>query len=72
MLLIGIMLPQSTQDYDVQLQRDMFDLAALSNQPLNDLCFLHCNANVPAEGQKDMVVDPCRVFQDLSNDGYLW
>ena len=66
------MLPQSTLDYDVQLQRDMFDLDSLVDQPTNDLCFLYCDANLPASGLGDKVIHPHRVCQDLTADGYRW
>lgn len=66
------MLAQSIAEYDLQLQRDVMDLASITSQLEHDLCFIYCQANLPTPQDEGKVVNPRRVYEDLSKDGYRW
>jgi len=66
------MLPQSAVDYDLQLQRDVFDLSTITGQLAFDLCFIYCGVNVPSADQEDTVIHPRRVHEGLATEGYRW
>jgi hypothetical protein len=66
------MLPQSAVDYDIQLQRDVFDLDMMTTQLAYDVCFIYCEANVPSPADEDKVVSPRRIYVDLVKDGFRW
>ncbi len=66
----GSMLPQSSTDYDLQLQNAVRELDSLGKDLGTDTFFLYCSANVPAEGQN--CVSPKQVMKDLHNEGLKW
>ena len=66
------MLPQSAADYDLQLQKDVFDLNVITDQLAFDLCLIYCETNIPSADQEDKVVHPRKVYKDLTAEGYRW
>ena len=61
----GAMPPQSSTDYDLQLQNTVRELQDLQEDILCDAFFLFSEKNVPSNGSNRQIVDPKRIKEDL-------
>ena len=72
MFFLDAVLPQSTLEYNVQLQRGMSDLASYKEELAYDLFFMYCQSDLPLEGQNESKIHPYQVYQDQKKNGYKW
>ena len=63
--------PQSSADYDLQLQTAMRDLSSLEGDMGTDAAMLYCHKDVPAEGNTSFI-SPHKIAADLHAKGLRW
>ena len=69
----GAMPPQSSTDYDLQLQNTVRELQDLQEDMLCDVFFLFCEKNIPLQTDSDRLIDPKRIKDDLeTKHSFSW
>lgn len=63
--------PQSSADYDLQLENTMRDLSQLREDMAFDVAFVFCTEDAPEE-EVASHVHPCKIMQDLCSRGFKW
>ena len=65
--------PQSSTDYDLQLQNAVRELQDLQEDMLCDVFFLFCEKNIPLQGDSNRLIDPKRIKDDLeTKHSFSW
>jgi len=61
--------PDSSTDFDMQLERSLQDLNALRADMTHDVFMVYCAANIPDIGEDDKKVAPRTIYSDLKKAG---
>ncbi len=62
--------PDSTADYDAQLERSIRKLKDLQDNIEIEIVMIYCAKDIPEESQLDSKISPQRIYEDLKAAGF--
>lgn len=62
--------PDSTADYDAQLERSIRKLKDLQDNIEIEIVMIYCARDIPDESQLDTKISPQRIYEDLKAAGF--